>query len=137
MNKQQYLAQPTPALTEKSIKIIEAVKAAGFMLKDEHGKGDRILPLAGVAVFQHGDKQDVIALFTGAFSSYYSLNAVTLRSDGPAVTRNNCAGVVANATDNPAADLEAIIDGINWEAVEKYPVLCPGVYFNVVLKEAA
>lgn len=135
MNKQQYLAQATPVLTEKSIKIIEAVKAAGFMLKDEHDpKGERILPLAGVAVFQHGDKQDVVALFTGSFSSYYSLNAIALRSDGPAVTRNNCAGVVRHATDNPAADLDAIVDGINWKAVENYPGLCPGQYFNVVLK---
>ena len=93
--------------------------------------------MAGVAVYQRDERQEVIALFDGNFSKYYSLNAIALRSDGPVVTRNNCAGVVSNATDNPIADLVSIIDSIAWDRVEKYPCLVPGLYFNIVLKGAA
>ncbi len=138
MNKQQYLAQATPVLTAANAAIIEAVKAANFILKDEHdSKGERQLTLAGVAVYQNGDRQNVVALFDDSFSSYYCLNRVAVRKDGSvAVTRDNCAGIVSRATNDPKADLDAIIDGINWAAVEKYPVLTPGQYFNVVLKAA-
>lgn len=139
MNKEQYLAQPIPALTEKSAAIIEAVKAANFILKDEHdSKGERTLPLAGVVVYQRDDRQEVVALFNGSFSAYYCLNAIELRKDGVvAVTRDNCAGIVSEATDDPKADVEAIIDGIAWDRVQQYPVLTPGQYFNFVLKEVA
>jgi len=134
MTKQEFLAQPTPVLTAQNAAIIEAVKAAGFVLKDEHGDGDRTLSLAGVAAHQNGDRQYVVALFTKDFSDYYCLNEIALRNDGPAVTRNNCSGIVSHATHDPVADLDAILDNINWEAVTKYPVLKPGQFFNVVLK---
>lgn len=136
MNKQQYLAQPIPALTAESAAIIAAVEAAGFVLKDEHDRnGVRTLPLAGVAVYQSGKRQEVVALFNADYSSYYSLNSVALRDDGSvAVTTDNCAGTVFQATNDPKADIENIPNTINWDAVEKYPVLTPGQYFNVLLK---
>lgn len=137
MNKQQYLAQATPVLTEKSIKIIEAVKAAGFILIDEHDpKGERMLTLSGVVVYQNGDRQDVVALFDKSFASYYCLNRIAIRSGQPVVTHDNFAGLVANASYDPVADINAIIDGIAWDYVERYPGLCPGQYFNFVLKTA-
>lgn len=139
MNKQQYLAMPVPVVTAANAAIIEAVKAAGFVVKDEHDpKGERTLALAGVCVYQRGERQEVIALFNKNFSDYYCLNSIALYKDGTvAVTRDNCAGIINPASNDPKADLEAIIDGINWEAVEKYPSLVPGQYFNIVLKEAA
>ena len=137
MNKQQYLALATPVLTEVNAKIIEAVKASNFVLKDEHDpKGERMLTLSGVVVYQNGDRQDVVALFDKNFSDYYCLNRVDLRDGKPILTRDNCAGTVFVASNDPVADINAIIDGIAWDRVEKYPVLCPGQYFNIVLKTA-
>ena len=137
MNKQQYLAQSTPVLTEANAKIIEAVKASNFILKDEHDpKGERELRLSGVVVYQNGDRQNVVALFDKNFSSYYCLNRIAVRDGKPVVTRDNCAGIISVASNDPVADVESIIEGINWDAVEKYPVLCPGQYFNIVLKTA-
>ncbi len=134
MTKQEYDALPTPVLTAENAAIIEAVKAADFMLKDEHGDGSRILPLAGVAAYQDGEHQYVVALFNGSFTSCYTLNAIALRSDGPAVTRNACAGSVDRATDYPRTDLVRLIESINWDFVAKHPVLAPGQFFNIVLK---
>lgn len=134
MTKQEYFALPTPTLSAENAAIIEAVKAANFMLKDEHGDGTRILPLAGVAAYQDGDRQYVVALFNGSFTSCYTLNAIALRHDGPAVTRNACAGAIDRATDYPNNDLIRLIGNINWDAVAKYPVLAPGQFFNIVLK---
>jgi len=135
MNKQQYLAQATPVLTEVNAKIIEAVKASNFVLKDEHDpKGERMLTLSGVVVYQNGDRQNVVALFDKNFSSYYCLNRIAVRNGQPVVTRDNCAGTVMHATDDPKADLAGIIENINWDAVANYPCLAPGQYFNVVLK---
>jgi len=138
MNKQEYLALPTPTLTAQNAAIIEAVKAANFILKDEHDStGERTAPLSGVAVYQDGTRQEVVALFNGAYSPYYSLNRIAVRKDGSvAVTRDNCAGTVMHATDDPKADLAGIIENINWDAVAKYPCLAPGQYFNIVLKTA-
>lgn len=137
MNKQQYLAQATPVLTEANAKIIEAVKASNFILKDEHDpKGERMLTLSGVVVYQDGDRQNVVALFDKNFSSYYCLNRIAVRGGQAVVTRDNCAGVVAHASNDPVADVNGIIDNIAWDRVEQYPVLCPGQYFNFVLKAA-
>ena len=137
MNKQQYLAQATPVLTEANAKIIEAVKASNFILKDEHDpKGERMLTLSGVVVYQDGDRQNVVALFDKNFSSYYCLNRVAVRNGQPVVTRDNCTGTVSVASFDPVADIADIIDGIAWDRVEQYPVLCPGQYFNFVLKTA-
>jgi hypothetical protein len=139
MNKQQYLAQPVPTLTAENAAIIEAVKAANFILKDEHdSKGERTLSLAGVVVYQRDDRQEVVALFNGSFSSYYCLNRITVRKGGEVVvTRDNCAGTVFEATNDPKADVEGIIESIAWDRVEQFPVLVPGQYFNFVLKEVA
>ncbi|MNP88957.1 hypothetical protein D3C85_13510 [compost metagenome] len=137
MNKQQYLAQATPDLTPANAAIIEVVKASNFVLKDEHDNtGERELHLAGVAVYQNGDRQDVVALFSKDFSSYYCLNRIAVRDGKPAVTRDNCGGIVSEATNDPVADVKAIIDNIAWDSVEKYPCLTPGQYFNIVLKSA-
>ena len=136
MNKQQYLAQPTPAVNDESWLIIEAVKAAGFVIKDDHDpKRERTIQLSGVCVYQDGARQEVIALMDKSYSSYYCLNSINLALDGtPYLTRDNCAGMVKEATGDPKADVESIIEGIRWDRVEKFPVLAPGQYFNFVLK---
>jgi hypothetical protein len=138
MNKQQYLALPIPAVTERNLEIIEAVKAAGFVLKDDHdNKGERTLALAGVVVYQRDGRQVVAALFDVNFSSYYCLNRIDKHADGSvSVTRDNCAGIVSTATQDPVKDVNNIIEGIAWDVVEKYPSLVPGQYFNFELKVA-
>lgn len=128
---------PAIVTTARNQAIIDAVVAAKFVVIDDHKSslpGDHTLKLGGVGVYERNEVQHVVALFTGSFSDYYCINRVNVDRDGSVhLTRDNCGGLVTDATDDITADIQRMYDNVSWERVAKYPSIAPGAINNIVV----
>lgn len=113
--------------------ILNAVQMNDFDLLDDHGRDGAKLKLGGAGVYERDGKQVVVALFTRAYSDYYTINEIVIKDDGlPHVTRNACGGTIFNATMDVVSDVRRMEAGFDQAMIEKYPALKPGRIFNII-----
>lgn len=128
------MQMPSIVTTAANQAIIDVVVKANFVGIDDHKSSlaDKSITLGGVGVYERDGKQCVVALFTGKFSDYYCINRINVIDGEFHVTRDNCAGLITDASDDIQADVQRMWDNIAWDRVEKYPALMPGVVANIV-----
>lgn len=112
---------------------LNAIQMNDFNLIDDHRSGGAKTQLGGAAVYERDGKQVVVALFTKAFSDYYTINEVVIKDDGlPHLTRNACGGTIFHATMDIVSDVRRMEAGFCQEHIAKYPALAPGKIFNII-----
>ena len=112
---------------------LNAVQMNDFHLLDDHKNGGEKMKLGGCGVYERDGKQVVVALFTKAYSDYYTINEIAIKEDGlPHVTRNACGGMIHNATMDIHGDVRRMEAGFDQAMIEKYPALKPGRIFNIL-----
>jgi hypothetical protein len=131
------MQKPSIVTTAANQAILDLVVKNKFKGIDDHKSSahhlDKSITLGGVGVYERDGKQCVVALFTGSYSSYYCVNRINVIDDEFHITRDNCAGLVTDASNDINADLDRMWSQISWSTVEKYPSLMPGVIGNVVV----
>lgn len=117
---------------------LKAVQMNDFLLLDDHSGIGGKLQLGGAGVYERDGKQTVVALFTKAYSDYYTINEIVIKDDGlPHVTRNACGGTMFNATNNIHHDVIRMEASFDPEMIAKYPSLAPGKITNIITKASA
>lgn len=112
---------------------LNAIQMNDFHLIDDHNNGRGKTKLGGAGVYERDGKQVVVALFTKAFSDYYTINEITIKDDGlPHITRNACGGTIFGATMDVREDVRVMEAGFDQEMIAKYPALKPGKIFNII-----
>jgi hypothetical protein len=117
---------------------MKAVQLNDFLLIDDHDPDGGKTQLGGCAVYERDGKQVVVALFTKAFSDYYTINEIVIKEDGlPHLTHNACGGTMHSVTNNIHHDVIRMEASFDQVMIEKYPALKPGKIFNIITPATA
>jgi hypothetical protein len=117
-------------MTTKSTpaQIIEAVKAAGFKIIDNHDPKRGLETICAVGVHKAGGREEVVALYGRV--SYFSVNSIYLDEEGrPHLSTWSVGGLI-----KPYGDVMTGVEDYN-EGQKRNP-LCPGHIDRVELREA-